>query len=91
MKDKSHYVNGQKIFEQEGDVLTYFYKNGQKKAQGISQNGQMQGKWMFYRETGQLWQIGHFRDNQKHGSFIRYDRHDRIEYEENFDNGKIIR
>jgi antitoxin component YwqK of YwqJK toxin-antitoxin module len=46
---------------------------------------------MFYRETGQLWQIGHFRDNQKHGSFIRYDRQNRIEYEEKFDNGKIIR
>jgi len=28
MQDKSHYTNGQKIFEQKGDVLMYFYKNG---------------------------------------------------------------
>ena len=91
MQDKSHYTNGQKIHEQIGDVLTYFYKNGQLKARGISINGTMQGEWVFWRETGQLWQIGNFKDNLKHGSFIRYDKNDQIEYDESFDNGKIIK
>jgi len=91
MQDKTHYTNGQKIYEQIGDVLTYFYKNGHLKAQGISINGTMQGKWVFWRETGQLWQIGNFKDNLKHGSFIRYDKNDQIEYDESFDNGKIIK
>jgi len=91
MQDKSHYTNGQKIFEQKGDVLTYFYKNGRIKAQGISINASMQGEWVFYRESGQLWQVGNFKDSKKHGSFTRYDKKDQIEYEEIFDNGKIVK
>jgi antitoxin component YwqK of YwqJK toxin-antitoxin module len=91
MQDKSHYTNGQKIFEQKGNVLTYFCKNGKIKAQGVSINSVMQGEWIFYRESGQLWQIGNFKDNKKHGSFIRYDKKNQIEYEETFDNGKIIK
>jgi antitoxin component YwqK of YwqJK toxin-antitoxin module len=91
MQDKSLYTNGQKIFEQKDDVLSYFYKNGQLKAQGISINGIMQGEWIFYRETGQLWQVGHFKDNQKHGSFIRYDKNDNIEYDEQFENGRVVK
>ncbi|MCL2289443.1 MAG: hypothetical protein FWC34_01875 [Bacteroidetes bacterium] len=91
MQNKTHYTNGQKIFEQKGDVLTYFYKDGKIKAQGIFINNAMQGKWIFYRESGQLWQIGNFKDNKKHGSFVRYDREDQIEYDETFDNGKIVK
>lgn len=88
---KKEYANGQKVFEQDGDILTYFYKNGNLKARGISKDSIMQGEWIFYRETGQLWQIGNFKDNQKHGSWIRYDRQDQIEYNENFEQGKLIR
>ncbi len=85
------YKNGQKISEQKGDTLTYFYKNGKVKAKGKSIKEIMQGKWIFYRETGQLWQIGHFKDNKKHGNFIRYDRDDKEEYNENFEDGKIVK
>lgn len=88
---KKEYANGQKVFEQEGDILTYFYKNGNIKARGKSIKGIMQGEWIFYRETGQLWQIGNFKDNQKHGNFIRYDRNDQVEYNEDFENGKLKR
>ena len=85
------YVNGQKAFEQEGDILTYYFKNGKIKARGVSIVGVMQGEWIFYRETGQLWQVANFKDNQKHGSWIRYNRKDQIEYNEIFENGKIIK
>ncbi len=89
MMDKKQYTNGQKTFEQKGDVLTYFFKDGKVKAHGISINGVMQGEWKFYRETGQLWQIGNFRDNQKNGKWIRYDKLGNLEYEETFKEGKL--
>lgn len=57
MKQK-RYANGQKTYEQKGDILTYFFKDGTVKATGKSINGMMQGEWKFYRATGQLWQVG---------------------------------
>ena len=53
MKNKT-YSNGQKTFEQVGEELIYFFKNGKIKAEGISMNGIMEGEWKFYRETGQI-------------------------------------
>lgn len=91
MLDKTHYANGQKIWELKDNRLTYYFKNGNVKAEGGYENEKMQGEWKFYRETGQLWQIGHFKDNLKHGSFIRYDRKDKVEYEEEFAGGKIVK
>ncbi len=89
MMNKKQYANGQKTYEQVGDQLTYFFKDGKIKAQGVSVNNLMQGEWKFYRETGQLWQIGNFRDHQKHGKWVRYDKRGHKEYEETFINGKI--
>ena len=91
MMNKKLYANGQKTFEQVGDRLTYFLKDGKIKAEGTSVEGVMQGEWKFYRETGQLWQIGNFKDNQKHGKWLRYDKNDQLEYEEMFDVGKIAK
>jgi len=91
MNGKTHYKNGQAIFEQDGDILSYYYKNGQLKARGTSIDGVMQGEWIFYRESGQLWQIGNFKDNKKHGSFIRYNREDEVEYNETFNEGKLLK
>ncbi len=90
MKQKT-YANGQKTYEQKGDVLTYFFKTGEIKAVGKSVNDSMQGEWKFYRESGQLWQVGNFKDNLKHGKWIRYDKEDRLEYEEYFENGKQVK
>lgn len=90
MLEKKFYANGQKIYDLDGDRLTFYYKNGTVKAEGPYPKA-MEGEWRFYRETGQLWQIGNFKNDQKHGLFIRYDRNDKIEYQENFENGKIIK
>jgi len=90
MAEKKIYANGQPVFITEGDKRTYFYKNGKKRAEGKFINNMMEGEWIFYRETGQLWQTGNFRNNKKHGEFIRYDKKDRVEYHETFDNNKII-
>ncbi len=87
MKQK-RYANGQKTYEQKGDILTYFFKDGTVKATGKSINGMMQGEWNFYRATGQLWQVGNFKDDLKHGTWIRYDRSGNLEYEAYFENGK---
>jgi antitoxin component YwqK of YwqJK toxin-antitoxin module len=51
MKNKE-YANGQKTFEQTGDKLTCFFKNGKIKAEGFSINEIMEAEWKFYRETG---------------------------------------
>jgi len=57
MFDKTHYTNGQKVFEFTGNKLTFFFKTGIVKAEGIFEDGQMEGEWKFYRENGKLWQI----------------------------------
>jgi antitoxin component YwqK of YwqJK toxin-antitoxin module len=88
MKNKQ-YVNGQKTYELVGNKLTYFFKDGKVKAEGVAINDLMQGEWKFYRESAQLWQIGHFKDNKKHGRWVRYNKQGKLEYEETFENGKI--
>ena len=50
--ENATYKNGQLISEQKGNRLTYYYKNGKVKAEGIFENNLMQGEWIFYRETG---------------------------------------
>ncbi len=91
MIDKKAYSNGQKTSEQAGDKLTYFFKDGKIKAEGISIKGIMEGEWKFYRETGVLWQIGNFKNGKKNGSWVRYNKNDQLEYQETFDNGKCVR
>lgn len=88
MKKKT-FSNGRPTYTLEGHYLTYFFKNGKVKAEGKSVDGVMQGEWKFYRETGRLWQVGHFKDNQKHGTWIRYDKQGNLEYNETFENGTI--
>ncbi len=91
MFDKKHYTNGQKVYELTKDTLTYFYKNGNLKATGLFINECMEGKWKFYRESGQLWQVGNFEHNLKHGRFIRYDKKDEVEYDKTFVKGKLVK
>jgi len=91
MLDKRYYANGQKVYEFTGNKLTYYYKNGVKKAEGLFEKDQMEGKWIFYRESGQLWQIGHFKNNMKDGEWTRYDKNNKVEYHESFSNGKKVK
>ncbi len=51
----------------------------------------MEGEWIFYRESGQLWQVGNFEHNLKHGRFIRYNKKDEVEYDETFVRGKLVK
>ncbi|MEX0742080.1 MAG: hypothetical protein WD294_02810 [Phycisphaeraceae bacterium] len=90
MQSKKEYANGQKVYEQEGEVLTYFFKTGIVKARGNSIDGVMEGEWVFYRESGDLWQVGHFENGQKHGQWIRYDKQGKLEYDAQFANGKLV-
>lgn len=91
MLEKKLYANGQPAYELTGNRLTYFYKNGKIRATGNFVNNMMEGEWIFYRETGQLWQVGHFRNNRKHGEFIRYNREDKVEYQETFEDDKVVK
>ncbi len=51
----------------------------------------MQAEWKFYLETGQLWQVGNFKNNLKHGPWVRSDKNDVIEYNKVFEDGKIVK
>lgn len=91
MLSKKTYTNGQKVYELDGDILTFFFKTGKIKAKGLYTNEKMEGEWLFYRETGQLWSVGNFKDGKKHGVWIRYNKDDKLEYQETFENGKIVK
>jgi len=86
-----YYANGQKVFEQKGNIRTYFFKTGTMRAKGKFVDGSMEGKWIFNRNTGDLWQIGHFLQNEKHGEWIRYDKKGTVEYHAEFVGGKLIK
>ena len=91
MLDKKNYTNGQQVYEQNGDILTYFYKSGVVKAVGSFVNGLMEGEWRFFLKTEQLCQIGNFTKSKKNGLWIRYDKNDKVEYHENFYNDNKIK
>ena len=86
-----YYANGQKVFKQQRNLRTYFFKTGDLRAIGKFINGYMEGKWVFNRNTGDLWQIGHFLHNNKHGEWIRYDKTGKVEYHVEFVEGKLIK
>lgn len=87
MKTSGKYNNGQIVQEQKGDILTYYHKDGKIKAQGKCIDGSFEGKWEFFKKEGFLWQIGSFKNNQKHGEWIRYKADGSIEKEQKFDTG----
>jgi len=88
MKTSGKYSNGQPVKEQKGDILTYYHLNGDIKAQGKCVDGLFQGKWIFNKKEGYLWNIGHFKNHEKHGKWIRYTADGSIEKEELFFKGK---
>ncbi len=90
MLPKKFYSNGQKAYQIKGTTLTYYYEDGTRRAYGPYKNKLMEGKWTFFRKTGQLWAISHFKNSKKHGVWVRYDRNDRLEYEETFVQGKAV-
>ena len=91
MQGKTHCAKGQPVFRQEGAILASDFKTGLKKAKGRSVGSVMQGEWRFWRETGELWQVGHFRDGVKHGDWLRLARDGAVEKRETFDEGGAVR
>lgn len=94
MQGKKQYANGQATYKLDGEAATYYFKTGKVKAFGPMVDEQMQGEWTFYKESkgdgNQLWQVGNFVDNAKHGNWKRYSKSGELEYDENFnDNVKL--
>lgn len=90
MKLNEKYNNGQVVSEQKGDTLTYFLKSGKVKAKGRYIDGKMDGKWIFNRATGELWQIGHFNMGKREGRWVRYSKTGEIELDVEFRDDKKI-
>jgi antitoxin component YwqK of YwqJK toxin-antitoxin module len=92
MKNSGHYLNGQIISDQKGDTLTYYFENGDIKAQGKCVEGIFQGKWIFNKKEGYLWQVGNFdNDGRKHGPWIRYNRDGSVETSQIFEHGDRVK
>jgi antitoxin component YwqK of YwqJK toxin-antitoxin module len=91
MKPTKNYVNGQPVSSQDGDILTIFFKTGIVKAKGKYVGGQMEGEWHFFREPGTLWQVGNFAGGKKHGKWVRYSKDAEIEYDAEFESGKLVK
>ncbi|HYG83602.1 MAG TPA: hypothetical protein VD907_01870 [Verrucomicrobiae bacterium] len=86
------YANGQKITEQDGDTLTYFFEDGTIKSKGGYINGAMRGRWIFNKKEGYLWQVGYFDDQGKqHGPWIIFNQDGSIQKEKSFDHGKLVK
>lgn len=85
------YKNGQVKADIEGDILTHYFENGSMRAQGKVLNDKMEGKWIFNKKNGSLWQIGNFSKDMKDGEFIRYDSKGEIAYHVEFKDGKLIK
>lgn len=90
-KNKTTYANGQLIEETIGNIRTIYFKNGKIKAQGPVSAGKMDGKWTFYRETGELWQTGELKADIKHGIWERFDRDGQCDYHEEFREGRQVK
>lgn len=87
----STYKNGQVKSEIVESQLINYYEDGSIKAKGLVVNEQMEGRWIFNRKGGQLWQIGHFNADVKNGEWIRYDSKDQVAYHVIFENGKVTK
>lgn len=85
------YKNGQLKSTIEDDIFTSYFQDGTVKAQGKVIDEQMNGKWIFNKKGGTLWQIGNFKDNIKNGEWIRYDSKGEIVYHVEFSNGQIVK
>lgn len=85
------YKNGQRVFEISDSIKTIFYKSGAVKAKGAFIDSKMEGEWRFYRETGELWQVGMLKRDLKHGRWIRYSKEGNIEYDAEFREGKLVK
>lgn len=58
-------------------VTRHFYANGVLKAKGGMRNGEMHGKWVWYRKDGSLMRTGAFKAGQQTGTWQTFDRDER--------------
>lgn len=91
MKTDGTYTNGQIIKEQKGDTLTFYHKDGAIKAQGKCIDGLFEGRWEFFKKEGFLWNVGHFKHNQKHGQWTLYNPDGSVKKGEVYEMGKRIK
>jgi hypothetical protein len=62
-----HYSGGVK-----DGTCEYWYRNGQKKAEGRFTDGELAGHWIWWRENGERLQEGDFADGVQHGFWRRW-------------------
>ncbi len=80
------YNNGQDVSEQKGDVLTYYFENGEVKAQGKYVDGVMQGKWIFSKKEGYFDDAG-----KQHGQWTVLNKDGSVQKKNNLTTGGYSR
>lgn len=61
-------------FPKKSGVFKEFYKSGQLKAEGTMKNGNMHGKWSWYRADGSRMRSGEFKNGERVGTWVTYTR-----------------
>lgn len=94
VKSTGGYVDGVKegthrLYDREGNITSgELYKKGEKIGEGIiDRNGDYQGFWKLYFETGELKAEGEFEDSKRTGDWIYYHRNGEIEHKAKFADG----
>lgn len=94
VKSTGGYVDGVKegthrIYDRQGNIEAgELYSQGDKIGEGIiDRNGDFQGKWKLYYETGELKAEGEFKDSKRVDDWIYYHKNGEIEHKAKFGDG----
>jgi antitoxin component YwqK of YwqJK toxin-antitoxin module len=89
--DPALYKNGQPKTELADGVMTHFFVDGSIKAQGpMTEDGKMDGRWVFNKKEGHLWQVGYFERDLQHGEWTVYASDGSVESTKVFERGRRV-
>ena len=77
--------NGIEKVKEEG-----YYKNGQKKSEGVIKNGDSTGVWISWYENGQKSSKVTFKDGKQNGLVTAWHENGQIKYEGTFKDGELF-
>jgi antitoxin component YwqK of YwqJK toxin-antitoxin module len=86
--EPTHFANGQKVYEHQGDTLIYYYRDGTIKAKGPVKNATKDGLWQYFRKSGHLWKEGSYKAGKRDGLWEQFSPEGQVEVEIRYALGK---
>ena len=71
-------------------MVREYYRNGQIEKEKNYKDGELDGKWTYYRENGQIEIEENYKDGKKDGKWTYYNKDGSIDKVEEYKNGKLI-